>query len=172
MDKQELRTRVEAELLTGATAQDLADKYGVAYVTINSWKKKLLSEQPTADVSALTNVDTATLEMIKAKAKEEAPIVAGKIDTIIDGIIGLKELEPEFHTAMMKAVKMASAFLDAVDDEGESTVSVKEWQMITNTLGAAYGAIFNKAGTVVNVAQTNVSSANENLAFFKLSQKV
>lgn len=172
MTKEELKTRIEAELLSGATPTELAVKYDVPYATVNDWKKKLLSEKPSTQVSDLTNQTVATLEIIRDTAKAQAPAVAGKIDAIIDGIEGLKTLEPEFHTAMLKAVNLAQTFLDATDDEGNSVVSVKEWQIITSTLAQAYGALFNKAGTTVNVAQTNVTAESQNLAFFKASQRV
>ncbi len=171
MSKEELRTRIEAELLTGVTAQDLEKKYEVPYVTINGWKKKLLSEGPEVAVSDLTNHTVASLEVIRDVAKSTAPKAAAKIDKLIDGVQGLKELEPEFHTALQKSVRIAQQYLDMTDDEGKSELSIKEWQMITSTLANAYGTLFNKSGTTVNVAQTNVNAAAENLAFFKSSQR-
>jgi len=171
MDKEELRTRIEAELLTGEEPQDLATKYDVGYVTILNWKKKLLAEKPSANISDLTHQTTAALEIIRDKAKEVAPVVAGKIDTIIDGVEGLKELDPLFHTALKKAVNVAQKFLDEVDEDGNSTLTIKEWQVITATLSNAYGTLFNKSGTVVNVAQTNVNASSENLAFFNASKR-
>jgi len=170
MTKQEVRTRVEAELLSGVDARSLETKYDVPYVTINSWKNKLDKEDVPVAISEMTHKTTAALEIVRDRAKEQAPKVAGKIDQIIDGIEGLQELEPAFQTAMLKSVQMAQSFLDHKDDEGKSDVTIKEWQIITNTLAQAYGALFNKAGTTVNVAQTNVNAANENLAFFKASQ--
>ena len=171
MSKEELRTRIEAELLTGVSAQDLEKKYEVPYVTINGWKKKLLNEGPDTKVSDLTQQTKATLEVIRTVAKDKAPAVAGKIDKIVDGLVGLKELEPEFQAALQKSVMIAKGFLDQEDDEGNCTLSIKEWQMITGTLANAYGTLFNRSGTTVNVAQTNVNAAAENLAFFSASKK-
>jgi len=172
MNKDALRTRIEAELISGASATELAVKYDTPYATINNWKKALLAEAPNTKISELTNQTVATLEVIRDVAKAQAPAVAGKIDRLIDGVEGLKSLEPEFHSAMLKAVKLAQNFLDATDDEGNSTLSVKDWQTITSTLSMAFGALFNKAGTTVNVAQTNVTAESQNLAFFKASQRV
>ena len=66
---------------------------------------------------------------------------------------------------MAKAVKMAESFLD------EEELSIKEWQMITSTLATAYSALYNKAGTVVNVAQTNVNAEKESLKFFQAAKR-
>jgi len=170
MNKEELRTRIEAELLVGTSPKDLETKYGIPYVTINGWKNKL-NKSTDSEISELTNHTKATLEIVRARAKEEAPKVAGKIDKIIDGVEGLQELEPEFQRAMHKAVELAHTFLGEVDDDGKSALTIKEWQMITTTLASAYSAMFNKAGTTVNVAQTNVNAAAEQLSFFKASQR-
>ena len=169
--KAELRTRVEAELLVGKEPRELSDQYGIPYVSILGWKKKLMAEKPEAEISDLTQQTKASLEIIREVAKEQAPVAAKKIDAIIDGVQGLKELEPKFHSALLKAVHVAQGFLDEVDDEGKTVLSIKEWQLITTTLSTAYGALFNKAGTVVNVAQTNVNAEQQNMAFFKSSQR-
>ena len=165
MTKEELRTRIEAELLTGIEPKELEEKYGVPYPTILGWKKKLLKETPSANIVELTNATKATLEIVREKAKEEAPVVAKKIDKIIDGVEGLQLLEPEFHAVMHKAVKRAHEFI-AQDD-----LTIKEWELITKTLANAYSAIFNKAGTNVNVVQTNLNANQEALNFFKASKK-
>jgi transposase len=165
MTKEELRTRVEAELLAGAEPRELAEKYGMAYNTIQLWKKKLFAEKPTEAISDLTHETTATLELIRTKAKEEAPTVAGKIDKIIDGVEGLQSLEEEFQATMHKAVMRAKEFLDSDD------ITIKEWQMITSTLGSAYAALFNSKGTTVNVAQTTVNMEKEAIDFFKASKR-
>jgi transposase len=165
MTKEELRTRIEAELLTGAEPRELEEKYGVPYPTILGWKKKLLKEAPTEDIAELTNATKATLEIVREKAKEEAPVVAKKIDKIIDGVEGLKILEPEFHSVMHKAVKRAHSFIEKDD------LTIKEWELITKTLANAYSAIFNKGGTNVNVVQTNLNANQEALSFFKASKK-
>jgi len=171
MTKDELRTRIEAELLCGITPKDLSAKYDVPYVSIVGWKKRLLMEKETESVSDLTQHTKATLEVIRDVAKVEAPRAAAKIDTIIDGIQGLKELEPEFHAVLHRSVEIAHEFLGSVDDEGKTLLSIKEWELITKTLASAYGTLFNKSGNVVNVAQTNISAASENLGFFKASQR-
>jgi len=165
LSKEELRTRIEAELLTGVDSRDLEEKYGVPYVTINGWKKKLFAEKPQESISNLTGQTKATLEIIRQKAKDEAPKVSGKIDKIIDGVEGLQGLEPEFQAAMHAAVLKAKEFLS------EDGLSVKEWQMVTSTLAQAYSALFNKAGTTVNVAQTNISAEKEAMAFFQASKR-
>ena len=171
MTKDELRTRVEAELLTGKEPIELSKTYDVSYAIILNWKKKLLAEKQPEVISELTQHTKASLEVIRQQAVEVAPKAAKAIDNIIDGINGLKELEPEFHTALQKSVKVAQKFLDDVDDDGNTTLSIKEWQLITSTLANAYSALFNRAGTTVNVAQTSVNVGEQNLAFFKASQK-
>lgn len=167
MSKEELRTRVEAELLTGKEPKELSSRYDMPYVTIISWRNKLFNEKPAEDISVLTHQTKASLELIKETAKLEAPKVAGKIEAIIDGVQGLKELEPEFQIALTRAINIAQEFLDDKDSEGNSNLSIKEWQLITSTLANTYGTLFNKSGTVVNVAQTNVNAEAENLGFFK-----
>lgn len=171
MTKEELKVRIEAELLTGKTPKELADKYSVPYITVLSWQKKLELDKPNEDISVLTSNTIASLEVIKDVAKREAPVVASKIEKIVDGAIALKKLEPAFAEALETAVEVAIEFLNEKTDEGKTALSVKEWQMVTSTLAATYSAIYNKTGTTVNVAQTNVTAEGESLAFFKASQK-
>ncbi len=171
MTKEEQRIRIEADLLTGLEPRELSDKYNVPYVSILGWKKKLLAENDDVKVSDLTQHTKASLEVIRDAAKADAPKAARTIDKIIDGVQGLKELEPEFHAVLHRSVEIAKEFLDSTDDEGKSALSIKEWELITKTLASAYGTLFNKTGTTVNVAQSNISTQGENLAFFKNSQK-
>ena len=167
MTKEEQKTRIEAELLSGAATKYLADKYSMPETTIASWKTKLNKESEDVKIGKLTEHTKASLEVIREVAKEQAPKAAPKIDKIIDGIEGLKQLEPEFHTAMSLAVKRAQEYLS----EENTILTIKEWQLITSTLASAYGALFNKNGTTVNVANTQVNSADENLNFFKASRR-
>ncbi len=171
MDKAEIRTRIEAELLAGESPRNLETKYSIPYVTILGWKKKLFAEAPQTKVSDLSQHTRASLEIIRESAVREAPVAAAKINAIIEGVVGLKELEPEFHASLERAVNIAREFLDDKDEDGKTTLSIKEWQLITTTLATAYGTLFNKSGTTVNVAQTNVNAATENLGFFKASQR-
>lgn len=166
----EIRTRVEAELLSGKQPRELSEgayyeKYGVAYVTILNWQKKLQVDDVTETISDLTKETTGTLEVIRDAAKSKAPKVAKDIDNIIDGVAGLKLLEPKMQKALTQAVNKAYEYL--LEDD----LSVKDWQTVTSTLAQTYAAVFNSKGTTVNVAQNNINTAQENLGFFKSSQK-
>lgn len=171
MTKDELRTRVEAELLSGVQSRLLAEKYEIPYVTVMLWARQLNEETESTKVSDITQSTKASLEVIHAAAVATAPAAAKKIDQLMTGLVGLKELESEFHASMHKAIQIANNFLEQVDDEGNSTLTINEWKLITTTLSGAFTALFNKSGTTVNVAQTTVNADSENLKFFQASKK-
>ena len=141
----ELRTKIEAELQLGKTPKELSKKYNVNYQTINSWKKKLQSKEVEKDIEELRQVDEHTLKLVAEKVKSEAPKeVAEKVDKLIDGVIGLQQLEPKFHAIVFELLSWA-------EDKLQENLTVRDWATISKTISDLYSAIFNKNNVQVNV---------------------
>ena len=161
----EKQLRVVGLLKAGKSPREIATETDIHYTTILKWKKKWEAEDDEAMISKMATHSVETLLEVKAESKlVDSEVVGAEVDKLIDGIIGLKELEPAFHKTMMTAIKQADVFLENED------ISIKEWQLIMKSISEAYSAIFNKSGTVVNVANTNVTAGKEALNFFKASK--
>ncbi len=162
----EVKAKVEAELALGAKPKELAIKYNVTYSQVLSWRKRINSAKVVDNnLSTLVEVDEPTLVMIADKVKEEAPAeVANKIDKLVDGVVGLQQLEPRFHAVVLNLLEAAEEMSMRED------LSVKDWKMLGDGIGNLYTSIFNKSGVNVNVMnQTNVN--NEKLSLFKASMR-
>ena len=160
----EKQLRVVGLLKSGLTPKEVAAETGINYQTVLGWKKKFEASDEEAVVSDLAMHKVQTLLEVKQELRDSAPEIAAEAEKLIDNIIGLKELEPAFHTVMMRAIHRADVFMQ------DPTISIKEWQLVIKSISEAYAAIFNKSGTVVNVANTNVSAGQESLNFFKASK--
>ena len=163
--KQELRIKVEAELAMGKNPKELSDKYNVGYQTINNWRKKLVDKKGNNDLATVVEVDEKTLHIVASKLKEDAPQeMVKKIDKLVDGVVGLQQLEPKFHAMVLKLLEKAEELSDS------ETLTVTQWKMLGDGISNMYANIFNKSGVSVNVMnQTNVSG--EKLSLFKASMK-
>lgn len=160
------RLKIEAELAMGTKPRELSEKYNVPYVTINSWKNKMESEQlADKDLNVLVKADEATLHTLAEKVKESAPKkVAEKIDGIVEGVDALKKLEPKFVSITFSLLTKAEELLET--DE----LSVKDWKDISMAIGALYTSIYNKSGVNVNVMNQNTIHS-EKLSMFKSSMR-
>lgn len=159
----EQQTKMLGLLNAGISPREVSDQLNIKYSTVATFKRKLAAEAEEAQISKMAMAQVETLLDIKEDMTDTA--LTGQIDTIIDGVVGVKQLEPEFHRVMMTAIGKADDFLKVKDLE------LKDWKMILTTISEAYAAIFNKSGTVVNVANTQVSAGGEAAAFFKASKK-
>jgi len=162
----ETRTKIEAELAMGRTPKDLESKYGIPYVTIQGWKKKLQkATEGTTDLSAVVEVDLETLHTVAEAVKELAPPeVIKKVDKLVEGVTSLQTLEPKFHAVVLALLNRAEKL--AKDED----LSVKDWSMLSAGMGSLYANLFNKSGVNVNVLnQTSVN--NEKLSMFKGSMR-
>lgn len=168
MTKDALNSRIDAELLTGISTKDVADKYDIPYATISA-RAKALKSVSIPDELTDSNVTKATLEIIRDKIATEAPKVAKQADLIIDGLEGIKVLNADIQSALSKVVRLASSMLDEeeLDKDGNVIpISKRDLQILASILTSVYSAI-NAKGTTVNVAQTNVTTQGENLQFFR-----
>ena len=145
--------------LKGETPKQIADKLQIPYVTVMSWKKKL-AEQST-DLDTVVDVDITTLHQVANKIKETAPEgVSKQVDKLVEGVTGLKQLEPKFHSVVMNLLEKAETL------SKDNNLTVKDWLALSNGIGNLYANIFNKSGVNVNVLnQTQVS--NEKLTMFR-----
>jgi hypothetical protein len=167
MTKEELYTRVDAELLTGVSAKDVANKYGMPYITVIGRKNNLTKIEVPVELID-TPVTRAALEIIRDKIAIEAPKAAKTADMIIDGIEGLKVLNTDIQDALAKVVKKVNYMLDneELDEDGNVVpMSKRDLQILSNILTSVYSAI-NAKGTTVNVA-TAVTTGEQNMSFFK-----
>jgi hypothetical protein len=169
MTRDELNTRVDAELLTGATNKEVAEKYDIPYITVSLRAKKLNELEVPTELTD-SNLTRATLELIRDKIAMEAPKVAARADLIIDGLDGIKILNKEIQDGLSKVVKLAVDMLDSEElDKAGNVVpmSKRDLQILAAILTSVYSAL-NAKGTTVNVA-TSVTTESQNLAFFKSS---
>jgi len=161
----DLRLKAEALLVSGLTSKEVSDKLGIAYITVQTWKQKLGEEQTEATISDLVKVDKEALLQVKTIVEQNAPPkVAETIGKVVDGVIGLQELEPKFMTVVTKLLTKAEEMATKED------LSIKDWVAISNAIGLLYSNIYNKSGTNVNVLnQTNLHS--EKMSMFKANQR-
>jgi len=158
------RTKVEAELAMGKKPRELSNKYDIPYVTINGWANKMTKAKET-DISAVVAVDPATLHIVADRLREEAPAeVVKKIDKLVDGVVGIQQLEPKFHAVVLSLLERAEVL------SRDSELSIKDWKVLGDGISNMYANIFNKSGVSVNVMnQTQVSG--EKLSLFKSSMR-
>ncbi len=152
-------------LKSGLSPKEISEETGIHYATVLSWKKKFDAGDQEQQISELASHEVLTLLQVKDELAASAPEIQKEVEQLIENVIGLKELEPVFHATMMRSIHRADIFLQ------DTSIGVKEWQMVTKTLSEAYAAIFNKSGTVVNVANNNISAGHEQVAFFNASKK-
>ncbi len=160
-----VKYQILAELREGKKSKELSEKYGVPYITIQTWKQKLNKGGADEKIQQLVQIDESALQVVVEKVKESAPPkVAKEIEKVVDGVVGLQKLEPEFHTLVTKLLTKAESFADAED------LAVKDWVAISNSIGLLYANIFNKSGVNVNVLnQTTVHG--EKMSMFKGSMR-
>ncbi len=58
---QSTRMKVEGELRLGKQSKELSEKYGIPYITIRGWAKKIEAMQADEDVDKLLEYDEVTL---------------------------------------------------------------------------------------------------------------
>jgi len=161
----QVKIQVEAELALGKRVLDVAEQYNVPYATVSSWARNMQGKKEGALIDELIEVDIATLQLAANKIKETAPpVVVKQVTKLVDGIVGLQQLEPKFLTMVENLLEKGNTLLNAEE------LNIKDWVLIANAMGSLYSCIFNKSGVNVNVLnQTNVS--NERLSMFKSSMK-
>ncbi len=162
-EKKERKLKAEALLAMGDTPKQVHEKLGVPEVTARLWKKKL--EEQNTDLETVVDVDLPTLHQVAENIKSNAPqTVIDKVDKLVDGVTGLKQLEPKFHSVVLNLLTKAETLSQTED------LSVKDWLSLSNGIGSLYANIFNKSGVNVNVLnQTQVSS--EKLSMFRGSMR-
>lgn len=158
-----LKAKVDAELALGKTPTELSHKYGIPYVTINGWKKKL--EDTNKNVEELKKIDPVIVNAVIETIKETAPAeVSDKLDALGEAVTSLDTLEKKFHTIVMNLLNAAETMSKKED------LSIRDWKALGDGIGSLYSSIFNKAGVVVNnLNQTTVSG--EKMTLFKNSLK-
>ena len=162
-EKKTRRLKADALLASGASIDDVAKQLGIPKVTVRSWKKKL--EAQNNDLNTVVEVDAPTLHQVADKIKETAPAeVSKKVDKLVDGVVGLKILEPKFHTVVFNLLEAAEEMSVKQD------LSVKDWKDLSTGIATLYSNIFNKSGVNVNVMnQTQVSG--EKLTMFRTNMR-
>ena len=159
----ETKAIVEAELAMGVSALELSKKYSVPYVTVASWSKRLKDARNGDIVKDLATVSPETLTIVAEAVKSSAPPkIAAEIDKLVEGVTGLKTLEPKFHSVTLTLLTKAEAFARKDD------LTLVEWTMISSAIGKLYNDIFSKGGVSVNV-NNNTQINNEKLSMFKSS---
>ena len=146
-----------AEVLTGASPQEVATKYGVDIQTVRNWVKEDAKQASRDQVIDLDPVVVATVvNEIKDKAENSANITTKQInklerglDKLQEGLEGLELLESSFHTTIMNLLNWANAKI--VED-----MKVSEWTQLVNGITELHSTLFGKgSSTQINLMQQN-----------------
>ena len=152
-----IRTKVEAELRLGKRPKELSGKYDVPYVTINSWDKKLRTEQADADVDELVEYDEVTLHHMADEIKKSAPLPeAKKVDKLVGDVVGLQRLEEKTRSVSFSILNKVEAYL-AIQEEP----NLKELREAATIVSTIHTALFNRNSTQINVMNNNNISAEK-----------
>jgi len=156
-----LRLKIEAELRLGKKPKELSEKYGVPYVTINGWNKKLKAERENAEVDALLEVDESVLHHIADEVKKDAPLPeAKKVEKLVGQVDGLKRLEDKTRELSLSILNQVSNYL-ALQEEPNMR-DLKDAATIVTTI---HNAMFNKASTQVNVMNSTTINTEKREIF-------
>ena len=148
------KVAIKAELITGANARKLAEKYDVHYSTVVKYRNELRDGKKDAIDVVDADIEAPALHLIAegVKAKSDLPpkvqkVFEAKVDDIVEGISSLQLLDTEFHKTITK-------LLDWANNQITDDMAMKDWRMIASQIGDLHTAIFSK-GTTVNVQQNN-----------------
>ncbi|RLA60370.1 MAG: hypothetical protein DRQ78_09580, partial [Epsilonproteobacteria bacterium] len=113
MTKEQKKLAIMAEMTKGGKSNEVGERYNVNPITINNWMRTQRKEHEKESVAQLAKVDPIVLEAVVQEVKEKAENSSTittkqldrldiQLDNIKDGIVGVQQLEPEFHNTMMK----------------------------------------------------------------------
>jgi len=160
MTKAEKKLAILAEMAKGGKAKELGEKYDVNPLTIGSWMKAQMRQHEKESVVELAHVDPVVLEAVVQDIKDKAANSSTsttkqldrldkQLDTIQDGVVGVKALETEFHSTMMNLLKWANG---KITEE----MKVSEWTQLVSGVSGLHSTLFSKgSNTQINLMQQN-----------------
>jgi len=172
MTKEQKKLAIMAEMTKGGKANEVGERYNVNPITINSWMRTQRKEHEKESVAQLAKVDPIVLEAVVQEVKEKAENSSTittkqldrldiQLDNIKDGIVGVQQLEPEFHNTMMKLLKWAN---NKITDD----MKVSEWTQLVTGISQLHGTMFGKgSSTQINLMQQNNGTSSAKVEKFR-----
>jgi len=145
--------KIKADLYQGADIKKTATKYGVGRTSVYRINNKMQEEAMNKKVHHVRQATPEALQLVVDKVKETAPqttsfdqanIIKGEVEAVINGAQSLNLLELEFHTTFNKVLTRANSMLD------NENINIIDWQIITTTLAGAFKEVFHQSTTTIN----------------------
>ncbi len=161
---QSTRMKVEGELRLGKKSKELAEKYGIPYVTIRGWAKKIESMQADEEVDKLLEYDEVTLHTMVAELESmPSKVEVKKAVKLVDDAVGLQRLEEKTRSIAFTILNGVEGYLAL-----ETELGLKDYREAAGIVSTLHTALFSKNTTQVNVLNNNTIS-NERRDIFKSS---
>lgn len=167
----QLRMKVEAQLRLGKTPKELSEKFGLPYITIQNWRKKLEAEVADNDVTTLIQTDEVTLHAMAEEIKAR-PMPVKEMEKsvkVINDAIGLQRLEEKTRSLSMRILDGVELYM--AEESLDHTLDLKTLREAAGIVSTLHSALFNKNTTNVNVMNNNTVSG-EKREIFKSSLSV
>ena len=168
---QSVRMKVEAQLRLGKKSKELSEEFGIPYVTIRTWAKKIEAEQADEDVTTMISADTTTLHAMAEEIRNTPGTIVPLSETekqlsVIEGAIGLQKLEEKSRSVSFKILGNVEKYL--AEQELNEELTLKDMKEAAGIVSTLHTAIFSKNVTQVNVLNNNAPS-EEKRSIFKSS---
>ncbi len=161
---QSTRMKVEGELRLGKQSKELSEKYGIPYVTIRGWAKKIEAMQADEDVDKLITYDEVTLHtMVTDLESMPSKVEVKKAVKLVDDAIGLQRLEEKTRSIAFTILNGVEGYLAL-----ETELGLKDYREAAGIVSTLHTALFNKNTTQVNVLNNN-NISSEKREIFKSS---
>jgi len=135
----------------GIAPKEVAKQTGVSYAKVQSLHNQLKRAKESDNMEVLLH--TPLLNELADAARENHPSIAAEIDAFVENVKDVKDIEHNLVASLNRCIRQANIFLDT-----NKELTIKDWQVITNTLANVYQAVFNKSGTTVQVNNLNAPS--------------
>ena len=161
---QSTRMKVEAELRLGKKSKELSEKYGLPYITIRGWAKKIESMQADEDIDKLITYDEGTLHnMVEELATMPNKAEVKKAVKLVDDAVGLQRLEEKTRSIALTILKGVEGHLAF-----ETDLQLKDYREAAGIVSTLHTALFSKNTTQINVLNNN-NISSEKREIFKSS---
>jgi len=158
-----VKTAIAEELEKDAfDAQKIADMFGISRANVYSIRNRMAEDKNKQNTQTIHHTNPALLDLVVDTLEETMPAeLVVEANKLIDSARSLQQLETEFHVTFKLILAKSVLFMNDED------LSLVDWQIITNTLAAAFKDIYNTTGTTINVAKADSIGGTQNLTMLK-----
>jgi len=157
---------VQGLLVQGVDIKTITDKTKVSRATVYNIKTEMTDDAKNNHINELGRATPAILKEVAMGIRNRAPLaLEGEVEKILGAAESLQRLEVSFHSSFDNVLIKANDMLK------DDTLSLIDWQIITNTLSNAFKEIYNSKGTTVNVAQMGGQGGDNSLSMFQSRMK-